>query len=54
MSNQIDKQIINSNSLSGNKEMNYEPGKNPNSLANLKSWKKGESGNPGGRPYKYE
>jgi len=54
MSNQIDKQIINSNYPTGNKEMNYEPGKNPNSLANLKSWKKGESGNPGGRPYKYE
>ena len=53
-SNQIDKQIINSNYPTGNKEMNYEPGKNPNSLANLKSWKKGESGNPGGRPYKYE
>ena len=28
-------------------------GKHPNSQANLKSWEKGESGNPDGRPKKY-
>tara|TARA_A100001011_G_scaffold212414_2_gene220643 strand:+ start:3241 stop:3615 length:375 start_codon:yes stop_codon:yes gene_type:complete len=31
----------------------YEHGKHPNSIANLKPYKKGESGNPGGRPQKY-
>ena len=28
-------------------------GKHPSSLANLRKWKKGQSGNPGGRPKKY-
>ena len=31
-----------------------EHGKHPNSLANLKLYKKGESGNPGGRTTKYQ
>ena len=30
-----------------------EHGKHPNSLANLKLYEKGVSGNPGGRPVKY-
>ena len=32
---------------------NYQHGKHPNSLANLKPYKKGVSGNPGGRPEKF-
>ena len=32
----------------------FDHGKNPSSLANLKKWKPGESGNPGGRPTKYK
>ena len=31
----------------------HEHGKHPNSLANLKPYEKGVSGNPGGRPVKY-
>jgi len=31
-----------------------EHGKHPNSLANLKPYEKGQSGNPGGRPTKYK
>ena len=34
-------------------EENYEHGKHPNSLANLKPFEKGVSGNPGGRPDKF-
>ena len=32
----------------------FEHGKNPESLKNLKPFQKGKSGNPGGRPKKYE
>ena len=32
----------------------HEHGKHPNSIANLKQFEKGISGNPGGRPRKYE
>ena len=35
-------------------ENNYRHGKHPNSLANLKPYEKGESGNPGGKPVKYK
>ena len=40
----------------GTSEINeiYDPGKHPNSLANLKPFEKGQSGNPGGRPMKYK
>ena len=31
----------------------HEHGKHPNSIKNLKPYKKGETGNPGGRPIKY-
>ena len=34
-------------------EKEYEHGKHPNSLANLKTFEKGVSGNPGGRPEKF-
>ena len=33
-------------------EKKYAPGKHPNSLKNLHSYKKGETGNPHGRPRK--
>ena len=36
-----------------NNGKNFGPGKHPASQANLKKWKSGESGNPGGRPQKY-
>ena len=32
---------------------NHEHGKHPNSIKNLKPYKKGETGNPGGRPIKF-
>lgn len=37
-----------------NNNKNFGPGKHPASQANLKKWKQGESGNPGGRPRKYK
>ena len=37
-----------------NTNKNFGPGKHPASQANLKKWKPGESGNPGGRPQKYK
>ena len=37
-----------------NNNKNFGPGKHPSSQANLKKWKPGESGNPGGRPHKYK
>ena len=48
-----DKQGAKQESLSGNKE-NYSKGKHPNSIANLNPFPKGISGNPLGRPTKYE
>ena len=36
------------------KNQDSKRGKHPASLANLKKWKRGESGNPGGRPRKYK
>ena len=35
-------------------EEKAEHGKHPNSLKNLKKWEKGQSGNPIGRPLKYQ
>ena len=32
---------------------NFERGKHPSSLKNLKKWKSGQSGNPGGRPTRF-
>ena len=32
---------------------NFERGKHPSSLNNLKKWKPGQSGNPGGRPTRF-
>ena len=34
-------------------ENKHKHGKHPNSIKNLKPYKKGESGNPGGRPIKF-
>ena len=36
------------------KNQDSKRGKHPASPANLKKWKRGESGNPGGRPRKYK
>ena len=47
------KQLDNQKVISGNSET-YKRGENPRSLANLKPWEKGESGNPSGRPWKHE
>ena len=49
-----DKQIDNTDSFTANNETNYKHGKHPNSLANLKPYEKGVSGNPGGRPTKFQ
>ena len=49
-----DEQIDNADFFTANNETNYKQGKHPNSIANLKSWEKGESGNPSGRPRKYQ
>ena len=48
-----DKQAEKEQSFTGSTE-NYSRGENPNSRANLKHWKKGESGNPSGRSTKYQ
>jgi hypothetical protein len=39
--------------FSDNYKKKYEAGTNPNSLKNLKSWQKGQSGNLGGKPKGY-
>ena len=43
----------NKKSFSGNSE-SYKRGEHPNSQSNLTPYEKGESGNPSGRPSKYE
>ena len=48
----VDKTRMSDDSFTGNKET-YKRGQNPNSLANLKPYPKGVSGNPDGRPKKY-
>ena len=48
----IDKQCDNNESLSGNTDT-FSRGEHPSSKANLRPWKKGESGNPDGRPHRY-
>ena len=48
-----DKQPEKSKEISGNKD-SYKRGENPKSLANLKPFVPGVSGNPTGRPVKYE
>ena len=48
----IDKQPDNQESITGNRET-YKRGQNPKSLANLKPYPEGVSGNPDGRPRKY-
>ena len=40
--------------FTNNNEADHEHGKHPNSLKNLKKWDKGMSGNPIGRPFKYQ
>ena len=47
-----DKQQDNSKRFTGNRET-YKRGQNPKSLANLKPYPEGVSGNPDGRPRKY-
>ena len=47
-----DKQPEKSKEIYGNKE-SYKRGENPNSVANLKPFVTGVSGNPSGRPTKY-
>ena len=47
----INSRITQENSYQNNEKHGH--GKHPNSLANLKPYEKGVSGNPGGRPVKY-
>tara|TARA_B100000700_G_C14580556_1_gene639964 strand:- start:110 stop:436 length:327 start_codon:yes stop_codon:yes gene_type:complete len=49
----VDKQREKSKEISGNRD-SYKRGENPKSLANLKPFVPGVSGNPAGRPVKYE
>ena len=48
----VDKQEDNSKGFTGNRET-YQRRQNPKSLANLKPYPEGVSGNPDGRPKKY-
>ncbi|MDP6821592.1 MAG: DUF5681 domain-containing protein [Candidatus Marinimicrobia bacterium] len=49
-----DEKQIQSPNTAENSIKKAEHGKHPNSLANLKPYEKGQSGNPGGRPTKYK
>jgi len=44
----------NEKTTSANSDVQYDWGKNPNSLKNLKPFPKGVSGNPLGKPHKYQ
>ena len=48
----VDNRRLSDDSFTGNKET-HKRGQNPNSMANLKPYPKGVSGNPDGRPGKY-
>ena len=48
----VDNRRLSDDSFTGNSET-HKKGHNPNSLANLKPYPKGVSGNPDGRPKKY-
>ena len=48
----VDNRRLSDDSSTGNSET-HKKGHNPNSLANLKPYPKGVSGNPDGRPKKY-
>ena len=48
----VDNRRLSDDSSTGNSET-HKRGQNPNSLANLKPYPKGVSGNPDGRPKKY-
>ena len=50
--NNLDKKCDNNEPLSGNTDT-FSRGEHPSSKANLRPWKKGESGNPDGRPHRY-
>jgi len=49
-----DEKQIQSSNTAKNTIKKAEHGKHPNSLANLKPYEPGQSGNPGGRPTKYK